>query len=306
MKIIVTGGAGFIGSHIVDACVDAGHEVIVLDDLSSGRRDNINPKARLEQFDIRSPEAARLIESEKPDIIDHHAAQMNVRRSVEDPSFDADVNLLGFINLLEAARKADCKRIVFASSGGAVYGEPGKFPTPEDEPTRPICPYGVSKLAGEQYLFYYQRVYGLEYIALRYANVYGPRQDPHGEAGVIAIFCQQLLAGKDVTINDDGLQTRDYVYVADVVAANMAAITGSFVGAVNIGTGVETTVVELYERVKQRAGGPGTSSHVPAKAGELRRSAVDAGAAGAAFGWKPRFSLDEGFDATVEFFASRV
>ena len=306
MKILVTGGAGFIGSHIADACVQAGHEVIVVDDLSSGRVENVNEGARLERMDIRSPEAAQLIMDERPDLIDHHAAQMNVRRSVDDPGFDAEVNVLGFVNLLEAARNAGCRRVVFASSGGAVYGEPERFPTDETEPLRPICPYGVSKLAGEQYLFYYQRVHGLRYVALRYANVYGPRQDPHGEAGVVAIFSQRLLGGQGVLINDDGLQTRDYVFVGDVVAANLAAFSSDYTGAVNIGTGVETSVVALYESIKAQVGAGGTAEHGPAKGGEIRRSALDASRAERELGWRPGVSLDEGLGRTVEYFSSRV
>ena len=222
MKIVITGGAGFIGSHIADAYVAAGHAVTVIDDLSSGHAENVPKGVRLEKLDIRSPEAARVIADVRPDVLNHHAAQMNVRVSVDRPGYDADINILGFLNLLEAARAAGTKRVIFASSGGTVYGEPEVFPCPETHSTHPVCPYGVSKLTGEHYLFYYSRIFGLETVSLRYANVYGPRQDPHGEAGVVAIFCQRLLAGQECTIYGDGLQTRDYVFVGDVARANVA------------------------------------------------------------------------------------
>ena len=224
MKVLVTGGAGFIASHIVDAYVERGHEVFILDDLSTGQKPNVNPRATFFEVDIADAKAVKLIEQIKPDVLNHHAAQMDVRHSVADPQFDARVNILGFINLLEACKNTGAKKIIFASSGGAVYGEQEAFPAAEDHPTRPASPYGVSKRTGELYLSYYQQAFGLPYIALRYANVYGPRQSNKGEAGVVAIFISLLLAGKVPVINGDGKQTRDYVYVGDVVNANVAAL----------------------------------------------------------------------------------
>jgi UDP-glucose 4-epimerase len=306
LKALVTGGAGFIGSHIVDAYLEAGHDVIVVDDLSSGRRSNLNPEAKFEELDIRSPEAARLVAAEKPDVINNHAAQMNVRHSVEEPRFDAEVNILGVINLLEAARDAGTRRFILAASGGTVYGEPQVFPSDESQPTRPLCPYGISKLAGEQYLYYYSAVFGLPYVALRYANVYGPRQDPHGEAGVVAIFCERLLGDRDVTINGDGEQTRDYVFIADVVRSNLAALDTPYNGAVNIGSGTETTVIEIFDAIKSIVGGTGTASHGPSKDGEVRRSCLDSRLAGERLGWAPVTPLAEGLGVTVDFFRSRL
>ncbi len=305
MRVLVTGGAGFIGSHVAEACLLAGHEVLVLDDLSSGKRENVPKTARMEACDIRSPRTAAFVKDFRPAALIHHAAQMSVTRSVAEPAFDADVNVLGLINVVEAARKAGLERVVFASSGGTVYGETESYPMGEDTPTHPVCPYGVSKLSGEHYLFYFRRVFGLSYAALRYANVYGPRQDPHGEAGVIAIFSKKLLKGEDVTIFGDGEQTRDYVYVADVVRANLAALTGDFCGSVNIGTGRETNVNELYAVIKRHAAGPGKAVHAAPRDGELRRSVLDVSMAARVLGWNPTVSLADGLEETVDFFRSR-
>jgi UDP-glucose 4-epimerase len=305
LKVIVTGGAGFIGSHLSEACLAAGHEVTIIDDLSSGHSENVPSAARFEQLDIRSPEAAALVIKTAPDVLIHHAAQMNVRVSVDKPAYDADINVLGFINLLEAARQVGTRRVIFASSGGTVYGEPEQLPCGEDQPLLPVCPYGVSKLAGEQYLYYYSRCHGIGYTALRYANVYGPRQDPHGEAGVVAIFCRKLIAGDDPVIYGDGEQTRDYVYVDDVVRANMAAIEKNYDGGVNIGTGKETSVNYLAERMIISLGSDNTPSHEDARLGEVQRSALDVTLAGKVLDWEPLTSLDEGLVATIEFFRSR-
>jgi UDP-glucose 4-epimerase len=305
MKIVVTGGAGFIGSHCAGAFLEAGHEVFVIDNLSSGREDQVPAGAELSVFDVRSAEAAGLVSKVRPDVICHHAAQMNVRYSVEDPVFDADVNVIGFLRLLEAARSAGTKAVVFASSGGTVYGEVSELPTPETHATVPVCPYGVSKLTGEHYLEYYRRTYGLRYVALRYANVYGPRQDPHGEAGVVAIFSKALLSGNGARIFGDGLQTRDYVFVGDVVRANLAAIESDWCGAVNIGTGKETNVVELHALLRRVTGTDVLPEHAPAKEGEVRRSVLSYDLASRVLGWKPEVSLDEGLSATVDFFRSR-
>jgi len=305
MRVLVTGGAGFIGSHVAEACLAAGHEVLVIDDLSSGKPENVARGARFEQCDIRTPPAAAIVESFRPQALVHHAAQMSVTRSVAEPSFDAEVNVLGLINLVEAGRRAGLEKVVFASSGGTVYGEVEAYPIPEIAPTHPVCPYGVSKLSGDHYLFYYRRVFDLPYVALLYANVYGPRQDPHGEAGVIAIFSKKLLAGADVTIFGDGLQTRDYVFVGDVVRANLAAVTGDYCGAVNIGTGVETNVNDLYAVIKRHAGGPGKAVHAEPRDGELRRSVLSAALAERVLGWKPGTSWSDGLAETVDFFRSR-
>ena len=302
MKIVVTGGAGFIGSNIVDAYLEEGHEVHILDDFSTGQKSNLNGKAELHEVDITDPRAARVIERIKPDAMSHHAAQMDVRHSVADPTFDARVNIIGFITLLEAAKNAGVKKVIFASSGGAVYGEQDVFPAPEDHVTRPASPYGVSKRAGELYLSYYQQTFGLPYIALRYANVYGPRQSAKGEAGVVAIFLTLMLAGKTPVINGDGGQTRDYVYVGDVVAANVNALKSSFVGPVNIGTGVETDVITLYQHLRQALGSEIQAVHGPAKAGEQRRSSLDARRATAVLGWRPQVALADGLQRTAEYY----
>ena len=306
MKILLTGGAGFIGAHLAEAYVEAGHEVTVVDDLSSGHRENVPGGVRFEELDIRSPEAAALVEEVAPELINHHAAQMNVRLSVEDPLFDADVNVRGLVNIVEAGRRAGTRRVVFSSSGGTVYGEPEQLPCVEDlTPTRPVCPYGVSKLSGEQYLHYYHHVHGMGYVALRYANVYGPRQDPHGEAGVVAIFSEKLLVGADCVIFGDGLQTRDYVFVGDVVRANLACLETGYSGPINVGTGRETDVNELYARIKEKVGGSGEAVHGPAKEGEVRRNVVDAARAEEVLGWRAATDFSDGLGATVDFFRSR-
>jgi UDP-glucose 4-epimerase len=255
MRILVTGGAGFIGSHTVDGLVERSHEVAVLDDLSSGKRGRLNPRARFHQADLRDAKrVAEVLEQERPEAIYHLAAQMDVRRSVADPAFDAGVNLVGMLNLMEAARGKGLRRLIFASSGGAIYGEQNVLPCDEDHPCHPVSPYGVAKLATEHYLFFYRNEYGIGSTALRYANVYGPRQDPHGEAGVVAIFCGRLLRDESCTIYGDGGQTRDYVYVGDVAAANIAALEHQVDGAFNIGTGIETDVNRLYAELAELAG----------------------------------------------------
>jgi UDP-glucose 4-epimerase len=302
LKVLVTGGAGFIGSHVCDVFLASGHEVIALDNLSSGKKANLDPQVRLAELDIRSPEAAALIEREKPQVICHLAAQMDVRRSVEDPRFDAECNVLGMLNLLEAARKAGVRKFIFSSTGGAIYGEQDVFPAPETHPTRPVSPYGVSKASGELYLGYYKAQYGLDYVALRYANVFGPRQNPHGEAGVVAIFSQRLVAGKPCTIYGDGRQTRDFVYGPDVACANLLAFEKDHVGAINIGTGVETEINELYRLLAEAAGAKDPVQHAPGKPGEQRRSCVDNSLARRVLGWAPKVSLREGLQKTIEFF----
>lgn len=277
--VLVTGGAGFIGSHVTDALVQAGHRVLVVDDLSSGRRENVHAGAELHTLDICSPQAARLIETEGVEVLVHHAAQMDVRRSTEDPAFDAGINILGTLNLLGALANsevsAERKQVIFASTGGAIYGEQETFPAEESHPARPLSPYGVSKLAGERYLFYFHSQYGLNVCCMRYANVYGERQNPHGEAGVVAIFLKKLLAGEVCRINGDGLQTRDYIHVSDVVRANLAAFGQSGFRTYNVGTGIETNVVELYGLLASAVGSELEATHGPGMPGEQRRSSID-------------------------------
>ena len=300
--VLVTGGAGFIGSHIVDALVDRGHRVIVMDDLSSGRQDNVNEAAELQVLDIRSEEAAKLIDRGRPTILFHLAAQMDVRRSTEDPAFDASVNILGTLNLLTAAVKAGVNQFIFSSTGGAIYGEQDIYPAPEDHPTRPVSPYGVSKLAGERYLFYFHDQEGLDVTCLRYANVYGERQNPHGEAGVVAIFLRLLYSEKAPVINGDGLQTRDYIHVSDVVRANMAAMGRPGFHIFNVGTGIESSVVDLYQGIRVAAGSDLEAAHGPAQPGEQRRSSVDATSLRTELGVPEPLGLGEGLRRTADWF----
>ena len=302
MRIVVTGGAGFIGSHVADAYVAAGHQVFVVDDLSTGDKRNLNPKAVFHAMDILDPALPKLMADISPDIVNHHAAQMDVRRSVSDPIFDARVNILGIIHLLEGCKQSNVKRFIYASSGGAVYGEQESFPASEDHPKRSQSPYGVSKLAGEHYLEYYQAVFGIASVSLRYANVYGPRQRTDGEAGVIAIFIRHLLDGRSPKINGDGKQTRDYVYIGDVVAANLLALESSHTGAFNIGTGNETDVVSICRLLTDKMGSKVPAIHGPAKTGEQRRSSLDGSRAREILGWAPRTPLSLGLEKTVEYY----
>ncbi len=308
MRILVTGGAGFIGSNTVDALVAAGHDVAVLDDLSKGKREQVNSAARFSQTDLRDRAAVtRVIEREKPEVLFHLGAQIDVRHSVADPVFDAEVNLCGLLNLMEAGRRNGLKRVIFSSTGGAIYGEQESFPCDEDHPCRPVSPYGVAKLASERYLFFYRVEYGIDYLALRYANVYGPRQDPHGESGVVAIFCGRILAGRPATIFGDGGQTRDYVYVGDVVAANLAALNADAGGAFNISTGIETSVNRLFEELaavsKARTPPP---LHGAAPAGEQRRAVISPARAAAALNWRPQVALKDGLQRTFQYFKDRA
>jgi UDP-glucose 4-epimerase len=300
VKVLVTGGAGFVGSHVVDRCIEGGHEVAVVDDLSTGRREHVNAAARLHVADIRGPALLDVFRSEKPDAVVHLAAQAAVSRSVEDPRLDADINVMGSINLLECGRQTGARRFVYVSTGGAGYGDTEVIPTPEDHPTKPVSPYGVSKVAAELYLGCWESLHGVRGIVLRLANIYGPRQNPHGEAGVVAIFADRLLRGEPCIINGDGLQTRDYVYVGDVAeAARLALERPEARGAVNIGTGVETSVVTLFERLLAASGVHGEARHGPARPGEQRRSLLDATRARDVLGWTARVTLDEGLRRTV-------
>jgi len=287
---------------VSEGCIGAGHEVVVLDDLSTGKRHQVAAGATFYELDIQDARVREVFAKEHPEVLIHHAAQAEVRRSVADPAFDARVNVLGLINLLEAARLAGTRRVLFASSGGAAYGEQDEFPAPESHKLEPVSPYGVSKRASELYLSCYRAMYGLEYTAMRYANVYGPRQDPHGEAGVVAIFAQKLLAGEVPTINGDGRQTRDYVFVGDLVRANLALVGSSFCGALNFGTGIETDVNQLFALVRAACGASVPERHGPAKPGEQRRSVISPKLAGEVLGWRPEVSLADGVAKTVEFF----
>jgi UDP-glucose 4-epimerase len=302
MKILITGGAGFIGSHITDAAIDAGMKVVIVDNLFTGKKENLNPRAKFYLADIRHKDIADIFADEKPDVVCHHAAQVSVRNSVDDPCLDAEINVVGSINVMDNCKKFGVQKIVFASSGGAIYGEQEKFPAPEDHPARPESPYGAAKLSVEHYLHIYKKVFGLKYIALRYSNVYGPRQDPHGEAGVVAIFTGKMLSNQTPLINGDGGQTRDYVYVKDVVQANILAFKSDAEGPFNVGTGIETDINRLYGLIRERTGYKGGSEHGPAKAGEQYRSVLDCASIKKGLGWKPEFSLEEGLKETVEFF----
>jgi UDP-glucose 4-epimerase len=298
MRILVTGGAGFIGSTIVDAYVAQGFDVVVLDNLSTGDRRNLHPKARFVEGDLRDAKAVAQA-MEGIDVVNHHAAQMDVRRSVADPVFDAETNIVGSLRLVQAALERGVKKVIFASSGGAAYGEPLVYPQTEEHPTWPLSPYGVAKLSFEHYLFYFREVHGLPYVALRYANVYGPRQRKDGEAGVVAIFGGKLLAGEKPVINGDGLQTRDYVFVEDVVRANVAALRDDVQGAFNVGTGVETSVVDLFEILRSVCGSSMRAEHGPAKQGEQLRSVLDGTKLRRLAGLPQPVTLHKGLERTI-------
>ena len=312
MKILVTGGAGFIGSNVADGYVKEGHDVIIVDDLSSGSRENVNPSARFFEMDIRSKAFEELVASERPDVINHHAAQISVPASVENPTYDAHINIIGFLNLLEAARKAGVEKIIFISSGGAIYGEALEYPTSEAWQPRPLSPYAVSKYASEHYLHYYRHQYGMEYLTLRYANVYGPRQIPHGEAGVVAIFMNNLLEGKRSFVNhfpqDEMGMVRDYCFVGDVVRANIAALLRGSCEAVNIGTGVETRTLTLYKTVysamKEKLPDVSEELSMPgrrlARPGDLSRSCLVVSRAREVLGWEPQTDLKNGIGRTLD------
>ena len=294
MRAVVTGGAGFIGSHVVEALLARGDEVHVLDDLSSGKRENLAEGARLHEADIRTPDG--VFDAVRPDAVLHLAAQTDVRVSVEHPDYDADVNVLGTLRILEAARRHGAK-IVFSSTGGAIYGERDDGPAPETAERHPVAPYGTSKLCGEEYLATWNRLHGMSHVSLRFANVYGPRQDPHGEAGVVAIFMGLLHGGGTPRIYGDGRQTRDYVYVDDVVRAMLAALDHSG-GVFNVGTGVETSVLELYEAIQRVAGIEREPEFAPMRLGELQRSVLEVSLAARELAWRPERSLDDGLAET--------
>ncbi len=302
MKILVTGGAGFIGSHIVDRYLALGHEVVIVDNLATGRRSNINPDATFYEISITDAEALReVFETQRPEVVNHHAAQMDVRRSVAEPQFDAETNIIGTLNLLEAGRAVGTRKFIFASSGGAIYGEVEELPASEDVPLRPISHYGASKLAGEVYLGLYERLYGIETTVLRYANVYGPRQNPKGEAGVNAIFANMMLRGERPTIFGRGDKTRDYVFIADVVEANVLALERGAGEVLNIGTGVQTTDQEVYDAVAAAVGFDEPPIYGDERPGDVRHSCLDASRARAVLGWEPTVEFREGVRRTVEY-----
>ena len=302
MKILVTGGAGFIASHIADKFIEEGHEVVILDDLSTGFEKNINPKAKFINLKIGDEKVSNLFEEENFDVVNHHAAQMDVRRSVIDPAFDANTNILGTINLLQNSVKHGVNKFMFASTGGAVYGEQENFPADENHPTVPVSPYGISKLSVEKYLYFYFNEHKLSYTILRYANIYGPRQNPFGEAGVVAIFSAKLLKGERPIINGTGEQTRDYVFVVDVVNANILTLRDQESNIYNVGTGIETNVNELYNMLNEIVGKGQEEKHGPAAAGEQMRSVITSQKLFDKFNWKPSTKLIDGLKETVEFF----
>lgn len=312
MKILVTGGAGFIGSNVVDAYISAGHEVVIMDNLFTGKWQNLNPKAKFYLMDVRSAEARKVFEKERFDIVNHHAAQMSVPASVENPGFDADVNVLGFINLLEAARKSDVQKVIFISSGGAIYGEAKEYPTSEASSPVPLSPYAITKSVSEQYLAFYNHQYGLDYTVLRYANVYGPRQIPHGEAGVVSLFMDRLLSGKSCTVyhypDEPRGMTRDYCFVGDVVQANLLALHKGKNEAFNIGTGIATHTEDLFTAIftAVKKARPDTRGELclpakgPARPGDLTQSCLIIDKAQNLLGFWPNFPLERGLEKTLE------
>jgi UDP-glucose 4-epimerase len=304
MKILITGGAGFIGSHLTDQLIKAGNEVIVVDNLSTGKEDNLNPKAKFYKLDIRDSKIFNVFENEKPEMVFHYAAQIDIRKSTEDPIESANINILGTLNLLENCRKFGTKKIVFASSGGAIYGDAEIIPTPENYPPLPASPYGIEKLIAEHYLDFYKKSYGLNHLILRYANVYGPRQNSKGEAGVVAIFTDKLSKNQIPVINGDGTQTRDYVFVNDVVDAAMLALEDSkFKKPIfNIGTGVETSVNNLYELITKEVGKDISANYAPSKIGEQKRSCLDSSKIKKELNWQPKYNLEKGIKKTINYF----
>lgn len=309
MKILVTGGAGFIGSHVVDKFIESGHQVIVVDNLSSGRRENLNPQAKFYEVDIREKvKLEEIFKEERPDVVDHHAAQISVVSSVEDPGFDAEVNIIGSLNLIDLSLRYGVKKFIYASTGGAVYGEPIYLPCDEKHPVDPLAPYGISKHTVEHYLYMNHVNFGLNYVVLRYANVYGPRQDPHGEAGVVAIFSKRMLQGKEAYIFGDGWQERDFVYVGDVADANLAAlnyekeIKSSLDPIFNVGTGVGTNVNTIFSLIKRFTGFEKDPVYKPPRPGEVYKVYLDVEKIKNEMDWVPRISLEEGLKLTVEWF----
>lgn len=306
MKALVTGGAGFIGSHVVDRLVEEGHQVVVVDDLSSGKRKNVNRAASLYKIDVQSERLERVFRNERPNVVLHLAAQVSVPHSFNNPVFDAQVNVLGTMNVLHQAVRHGTRKVVFSSSGGAIYGEQEIYPAPESHATNPLSPYGISKLCGEHYLSYFRRISGIHTVSLRYANVYGPRQDPEGEAGVVAIFIKQMLNREQPIINGNGRQTRDFVFVDDVVEANLAAMRQESEGVYNVGTGTETSINELFRVLADLTDSTCKEVHGPAKAGEQMRSVIDPSKIKQELNWDHKVELSEGLKQTVDFFRNQM
>lgn len=302
-KILITGGAGFIASHITDLLIKNNYEVVIVDNLSTGKKENLNPQAKFYEGSICDLDfLEEVFEKEKPDVVSHHAAQINVRTSLESPQFDAEVNIKGSLNLLEMSKKYSVKKFIFASTGGAIYGDTDERPTPETHWPMPVSPYGIAKLSVEHYLHYYNVVWGLNYTALRYSNVYGPRQNPHGEAGVVSIFLERIKKGETCFINGDGEQVRDYVFVEDVARANLLAIQNDFVGCLNVGTSQETSVNQLFETISQNLSTKTLSENREGPKGEQQTSSLSYQNIKDNFGWEPAVEFKDGIAKTMEFF----
>ena len=301
MRILVIGGAGFIASHVADGYVAAGHEVAILDNLSTGHREQLNPATKFYEVDLREPAAVLgALQDFSPEVVNHHAAQASVAISVKEPVLDASINVLGMINLLEAVRATGVRRVLYSSTGGAIYGDTEQIPTPEDHPLRPLSPYGCSKLCGEEFLTTWHRLYGLEYLIFRYGNVFGPRQDAHGEAGEVAIFGGLLLAGKEATIFGAGHKTRDYVFVGDVARASLMGLEAAPNEIINIATGIQTTDQEVFDAVAAAAGYTDPPSYGPERAGDLQHSCLNVAKAARLLGWESEMTFREGVKLTVD------
>jgi UDP-glucose 4-epimerase len=305
-KILITGGAGFIGSHTADALISQGSKVAIIDNLSTGQKENINPKAAFYKMNIADPKIETVFQKEKPEIVLHFAAQIDVRKSISDPLFDGCVNILGSLNVLENCRRHKIRKIVFASSGGAIYGEAKVVPTSEDCPSNPLSPYGIAKLAVEKYLNYYYKVFGLSFVSLRFANIYGPRQNAEGEAGVIAVFCSKMLSKRNPKINGSGRQTRDFVFVEDAVKASLLAIRKNKTGVFNIGTTQETSINEVFKKLKKLTNSTCRERHNSPKKGEQKRSCLSFSKAKKLLNWRPKYNLDKGLLKTVKWFENKI
>lgn len=304
MKVLVTGGAGFIGSHLADVLIQQGHQVVVVDNLSTGFVDYVNPAAKFYQMSVCDPELAEVFQQERPDMVNHHAAQMIIQRSVADPVFDARENILGSLNVLHHCIHFGVSKLIYASSGGTIYGEPKYLPVDEEHPINPVSEYGVSKHTVEHYLYLYGLRDGLNYVVLRYPNVYGPRQNPRGEAGVVAIFASQMLRGERPTIFGSGDKTRDYTHVLDIIEANLLSMERGEKATYNLGTGLETSDQEMFDALAQALGYTGSPIYAPVRQGEIHRICLDSSKAQKELGWKPRFTLKGGLLQAAEYYKS--